>query len=475
MSSEQPSLDTILQINFIPMKSALLNEHETTFYILAEFVTGSKPDDYTIEQRPPMVLSLVLDRSGSMNGRPLEEAIKCAKYIIENLQSTDFISIVSYDSSAKIESPILLCNDENKKKLIEIVSQIKSGGSTNLEEGWRFGMNTIEDAINRSLVPSNSLKRIFLLSDGQLNCGITDPKRINQKCSTYAAMGITTSTYGLGYHFNEQIMVEMSQSGEGNSYYGETVDDLMEPFIDELSLLQQLAVRRPKFSISSAGHKAITDITVLNDLKYVNDYNQEIDIRTWKTSGKSISEVWCRLQNIPFDAKRSALLKISVNLSPSHCTEKNGTRIPILSIRAKYEDVYGHERDIQSNPFLLPVMNADVYADLQKNKTVEEKRQELLSTALQKEINVHLRNGDEASARRVIEELKVLAQNNEHLKAVVAELQQLLEMRNYEILHKEIAFNQKYYSHSLESTMPRIDERMFMQKKIRKGSRRRDS
>ena len=84
MSSEQNSLDTILQIKFTPMKTALLNEHETSFYVLAEFITGSKPDTYKVDKRPPMALSLVIDRSGSMNGRPLQEAIKCAKYIIEH-------------------------------------------------------------------------------------------------------------------------------------------------------------------------------------------------------------------------------------------------------------------------------------------------------------------------------------------------------------------------------------------------------
>ena len=207
--TEKKENDPELRITCIPLKTGLLNLHETTFHVLTEFSTGAMPKEIAERKRTPTALSIVLDRSGSMNGRPLKEAIKCAKYIIDNAQDTDYISLVSYDSNAKILAPLLICNKENKQFLIQRLSQIRSGGSTNLEKGWRFGALTIEEAMQNNKLPSNTLKRIFLLSDGQLNSGITDHDIITESCSKYAALGISTSTYGLGHHFNEQIMVDI--------------------------------------------------------------------------------------------------------------------------------------------------------------------------------------------------------------------------------------------------------------------------
>jgi hypothetical protein len=55
---------------------------------------------------------------------------------------------------------------------------------------------------------------------------------------------VTTSTYGLGRGFNEELMVAMARAGHGNSYYGQTAEDLMDPFREELELLNALCAWR---------------------------------------------------------------------------------------------------------------------------------------------------------------------------------------------------------------------------------------
>ena len=211
----------------------------------------------------------------------------------------------------------------------------------------------------------------------------------------------------LGHDFNEQIMVDISQSGEGNSYYGETVDDLMEPFVDELSLLQQLAVKNLKCSSGSIGHPAIKDITVVNELKYIDKDNNEIDLELWKRENRDLSDIWCRLQNIPFDAKRNVLFKITVDLSPRNCDIDNGTDIPILTVRASYDDIDGNTKEIQSETIVLPALSMDIYQELTNNIQVSEKKQELNVTQLQQAIRTHLRNRNISAARQVLINWKI--------------------------------------------------------------------
>ena len=41
---------------------------------------------------------LVLDRSGSMSGRPLEEAKRCAEYVLGKLRPSDAVALVKFDN-----------------------------------------------------------------------------------------------------------------------------------------------------------------------------------------------------------------------------------------------------------------------------------------------------------------------------------------------------------------------------------------
>jgi Ca-activated chloride channel family protein len=60
--------------------------------------------------------------------------------------------------------------------------------------------------------------RVILLSDGCANAGLVEPEAIHAQCGEFARAGISTSTYGLGRHFNEDLMIGMARSGLGNSY-----------------------------------------------------------------------------------------------------------------------------------------------------------------------------------------------------------------------------------------------------------------
>src|SRR5690606_8459001 len=57
------------------------------------------------QQRSPINLSLVLDRSSSMSGDKLEKAKEAALMVVDRLQPDDVISLVTYDSAVEILVP----------------------------------------------------------------------------------------------------------------------------------------------------------------------------------------------------------------------------------------------------------------------------------------------------------------------------------------------------------------------------------
>ena len=197
-------------------------------------------DDATV--RPPQSHALVIDRSGSMQGRPLAEARRCAEFVVCRLRPADAVSVVQFDNRVERLWPAVPLGDGDAVR--GAIGRVHAGGNTNLHGGWLEGAESLADARGAGL------KRVILLSDGCANEGLTDSAEIATQCAAWAAKGVTTSTYGLGDNFNEDLMVAMARTGGGNHYYGDTAEDLMEPFQQELDLLANLALRQVELSAS---------------------------------------------------------------------------------------------------------------------------------------------------------------------------------------------------------------------------------
>ena len=185
---------------------------------------------------PPKRLSLVVDRSGSMSGQPLREALKCVEHIAHCLTSEDRISVVVYDDDVSVLMP--LGPVTSKDSLRRLLSSVDDGGSTNLFGGWEEGAKQLEKGLD------SSISRVILLSDGQANHGLVEQGAIEKHCHEWLAKGVTTTTVGLGRGFNEDLMIAMAKAGGGQQYYGQTAADLFDSFDEELSLLYALCLRQ---------------------------------------------------------------------------------------------------------------------------------------------------------------------------------------------------------------------------------------
>src|SRR6478609_3533294 len=114
------------------------------------------------QPRPrPAAFCLVLDRSGSMEGEPLQRAKEAAQLVVRNLRAEDQFSLVAFDNEAQTVIP--LQSSKNRAAWINTIGRIQSGGSTNLTGGWMLGRDEL-----KKVAPGGS-RRLLLLSDGQLN------------------------------------------------------------------------------------------------------------------------------------------------------------------------------------------------------------------------------------------------------------------------------------------------------------------
>ena len=130
---------TILDLSLTPARAALLEGHDTEVHVLVAIAAPDAPA--TTAPRAPLNLAIVLDRSGSMAGRPLEEAKKCAEHMIRGLTPADRVAVVSFDDH--VETVVPSQDVESQDRIAAAVRKIIAGGSTNLHGGWLAGAENV--------------------------------------------------------------------------------------------------------------------------------------------------------------------------------------------------------------------------------------------------------------------------------------------------------------------------------------------
>lgn len=198
-------------------------------------------NDYA--KRVPLNLSIVIDRSGSMEGDKIKYAREAAIYIIEQLKPEDRVSVIAYDDHITLIQASTTVTD--KQLLIKKIKAIYPGGSTNLWGGTEKGYEQIKN----NFMPG-AVNRVLLLSDGLANEGLTDEKAITYKVQQYKDKeGITFSGFGLGLDYNENLMTGMAESGSGNYYFIESAANLAGIFSKELNGLMNVAAQNTVLNI----------------------------------------------------------------------------------------------------------------------------------------------------------------------------------------------------------------------------------
>jgi len=261
MSATQAPANAPVQILLQPLRAGLCAGTTQQFEVLVRLQAADlPPPPADAKTRSPYALAVVIDRSDSMQGKPLAEAQRCAEFVVSRLAATDVLALVQFDNRVERLRPAVPLRDGASVRAA--IQRIEAGGTTDLHGGWVHGADSLTD------VAGEGLKRVILLSDGCANEGVTDTAEITKQCAQWAARGISTSTYGLGNGFNEDLMVAMARAGGGNHYYGDAANDLMEPFERELDLISRLILRRLTLRVHAADG---VQVSMMNLLERASD------------------------------------------------------------------------------------------------------------------------------------------------------------------------------------------------------------
>lgn len=195
------------------------------------------------KEKPSLSMVLVIDKSGSMQGLPMELARQAAKSTVELLGQRDQIAVIGFDGDAQIVCEMTSASDRGSVQ--SAIDSLEAGGGTDVYPAMVAGRAMLESA-------ATQMKHMIILSDGQ-----TQPADHLGLTRTMADGGITVSTVALGEGAAGELMASIAEIGRGRFY--ETLDPASVPqiFTKETMQATKSAIKEDLFGVVVSGDHPI--------------------------------------------------------------------------------------------------------------------------------------------------------------------------------------------------------------------------
>jgi len=171
-------------------------------------VTGVFPLDKGEE---PLSVVLAIDRSGSMKGQAIKDALQAAQDFLREMRGIDRVGVVSFDDRVTVVSRLAT----DKGPLVKDIQKIKVGKDT-----------ALNDAVMKSLQllsPFTGRRAVVVLTDGKENRSSATREGTIKEA---ADIGVPVITVGLGKEVDTLALEAMAAGSGGRAFFAEASNEL---------------------------------------------------------------------------------------------------------------------------------------------------------------------------------------------------------------------------------------------------------
>jgi len=197
--------------------------------------------------RPPLSVAIVIDRSKSMSGQPLEHAKAAAARLVSQLDAGDAFAVIAYSDGETTVSPMMRATAAHKRHALGAILDLAVDNGTCISCGLARG----GEWLARTPI-EQGIRRLVLISDGYANLGLRDRDDLVQLAAETAAHGASITAVGVGLDFDEQTMMRIAEVGRGNYYYVEDTGRLDAAFDREVAGLAETVATDVRLTVEAA-------------------------------------------------------------------------------------------------------------------------------------------------------------------------------------------------------------------------------
>ncbi|MDE7351886.1 MAG: VWA domain-containing protein [Acetatifactor sp.] len=203
-----------------------------------------------VDEIPVTAMIMVIDHSGSMimdsgsGATNLDLAITAAKTAVDQLRSTDYVGVVSFDDTFSwVVEPVQASDKETIKEKIETIAE---GGGTTIQPA-------LNAALDGVLKCEAGIRHVILLTDGQ-----GESRSYSNITASYQSASVTLSTVAVGSGSDTKLLERLAKDCGGRYYYSDTAADIPKIFAQEVFLSGDTYLQNGVFALAVNGSSEIT-------------------------------------------------------------------------------------------------------------------------------------------------------------------------------------------------------------------------
>lgn len=332
------------------------------------------PEDLRAAEAASTNLSIVIDRSRSMKGQRMQNALAAARGMIARLQDGDTVSVVVYNTESTVLVPPTTISARSRSELGLQLRTIEARGHTCISCGVEAGLEQLARG-------EGAVSRMLLLSDGQANTGVRDVSGFERLAERARERGVTVSSLGVDVDYDERLLLAVAQSSNGRHYFVRDPSGLARVFDEELQSMQRTI---------AAGVEAVIDLGPGIEVTQVFD-------RTFTRRGRALV--------VPFGAfaagdRKSLLFEVQLPRGVEGLRD-------VADVKLRYQDLTVEPRkDGECEGSLAVRLTDDASAISPLDPLVETRLARAETAAALREANVAFAAGDVAGAQAKIKDTR---------------------------------------------------------------------